>query len=136
MLDAWSLATLADVKRRRCCGIANDGFISLVRRWGRDVHFIVVVLGRLTTRHISCKGVSRSVSVVHGTLKKSLGRLVCENNQASLTNQCLTTPAMCTVPDPSPRTSALHHLSSSTIQRKDQVILAVLAQYLRHSVSV
>ena len=41
-----------------CCGIASDGFISLVRRWGRDVHCIVGVLRRLTTRHdliIACK---------------------------------------------------------------------------------
>ena len=40
-----------------CCGIANDGLISLVRRWGRDVHCIVGVLGSLTTRHdlvLSC----------------------------------------------------------------------------------
>ena len=40
-----------------CCGIANGGFISLVGRWGRDVHCIVGVLGSLTARHdlvISC----------------------------------------------------------------------------------
>ena len=47
-----------------CCDIANYGFISLVRRWERDVHCIIGVLGRLTTRHTSCKGVGRSVIVV------------------------------------------------------------------------
>ena len=25
MPDAWSLATLADVKRGGCCGVSNDG---------------------------------------------------------------------------------------------------------------
>ena len=98
-----------------CCGIANDSFISLVRRWGRDVHCIVGVLGRLTTRHelvISCNGAGRSVSVVHRTPKRPFGRLLCETNHASLTNQCLTAPAMCTVPDPSPQSIALHRLSS------------------------
>ena len=38
--------------------------------------------------------------------------LLCETNHASLTNQCLTTAVMCTVPDPSSRPSHLYHLSS------------------------
>ena len=103
------------LSRTYCCGIANDGFIFLVRRRGRDVHCIIGVLGRLTTRHglvISCKEAGRLVSVVSRNPERSFGRLLCETNHASVTNQCLTAPAMCTVPDPSPRSSALHHLSS------------------------
>ena len=42
--------------------------------------------------------------------KKPFGYLLCETNHASLTNQCLTAPVMCTVPNPSPRPSHLHQL--------------------------
>ena len=60
-----------------------------------------------------------------GTPKRPSGRLLCETYHAGLTNQCLTASGMCTVSDSSPRSSALHHLSSSTTQRKDQVILTM-----------
>ena len=53
--------------------------------------------------------------------QKASGRLLCENNHASLINQCLTAPAICTVPDPSPGPSALHDFSSSTTRHGDQV---------------
>ena len=46
------------------------------------------------------------------TPKIPFGRLLCETNHAILANQCLTAPVMCTVPDPSPRPSHLHQLSS------------------------
>ena len=74
----------------------------LVYRGGRDVHCIVGVLERLTTRHISCKGVGGQSVVKTEPPKRPFGRLLCETNHAGLTNQCLTAPAMCTVPDPSP----------------------------------
>ena len=53
--------------------------------------------------------------------QKASGRLLCEANHASLTNKCLTAPAMCTVPDPNPRPSTLHDFSSSTTRHGDQV---------------
>ena len=57
------------------------------------------------------RGRARSVrSYYHGYPKRPFGRLLRETNHASLTNQCLTRPAMCTVPEPSPRPSHLHQL--------------------------
>ena len=50
--------------------------------------------------------------VTTDTPKRPVGRMLCETNHASLTNQCLTTPVMCMVPDQSPRPSHLHQLSS------------------------
>ena len=60
MLDAWSLATLADVKRGGIAAWVYYGIIfSGVNRWGRDVHCIVGVLGKSSHTHmlviVACK---------------------------------------------------------------------------------
>ena len=70
----------------------------------------------------SSLGWGRLVIVVKTELpKRPFGCLLCETNHASLTNQCLTAPAMCTVPDPSPRPSVLHHFSSLRASHGNQV---------------
>ena len=93
----------------------------LVYRWGRDVHCIVSVLGKSShTQYVghssACNSLGEGAArpVVKTEPPKASGRLLCETNHASLTNKCLTAPAVCTVPDPSPRPSALHDFSSST----------------------
>ena len=52
--------------------------------------------------------------LLNGTPKRPLASLLCETNDASLTTKCLTAPAVCTVPDPSPRPSAFHDFATST----------------------
>ena len=51
--------------------------------------------------------------LLNGTPKRPLASLLCETNDASLTTKCLITPAVCMVPDPSPRPSAFHDFSTS-----------------------
>ena len=95
-----------------------------VYRWGRDVHCIVGVLGSLTTRMIwsyRVTGEGLVIQLLKRNPQKASGRLLCETNHASLTNKCLTAPAICTVPDPSPRQSALHDFTSSTTRHDDQM---------------
>ena len=113
-----------------CFGVANDTFISLVtNKSGRIVHYVVGVLRSLTTHydghsHVKEGGPSQS-EVVTDTPKDLL--VACfEVNHASLTNQCLTRPAIWTAPDPRSTHRVTFMSSSSTTQRKDyQGILAL-----------
>ena len=113
---------------------------SLVHRWGRDVHCIIVGgLGSLTTRYdlvISCHGGGPGHLVVIMEPQKAVWPPVTRLTDASFTKYCLTRPAMCTVPDPSPRSSALHQLSSLRPAIGQSSDISLLVQYLRHSVSV
>ena len=104
----------------------------LVHRWGRNVHCIVGVLGSLTTPY------NLVISYQRGGPGQSVifGRLLCETNHASLTNQCLTRPVMFTVPDPSPRPSQLHQLFQYDPAKGLSGDINLLVQYLRYSVSV
>ena len=52
--------------------------------------------------------------LLNGAPKRPLASLLCEINDASFTTKCLITPAVCTVPGPSPRPSAFHDFSTST----------------------
>ena len=66
------------------------------------------------------RGEGGLTSYKNGT-QRPLVSLFCEINHASLTNKCLITPAVCTVPDPSPLPSAFHDFSPSTTSHDDQV---------------
>ena len=100
----------------------------LVYRWRKDVHCIVGVLGSLTTRRMiwSYRVKGRAVSfVVKTEPQRPLASLLCEINHASLTNKCLIAPAVCTVPDPSPRPSAFHDFSTSTTRRHGDRVTSI-----------
>ena len=95
--------------------LLRDGYMTasfpLVYRRGKDIHCIVGVLGSLTTRYdsvITLNGKGWSFSCLNGTPRPQAS-LLCEINYASLTNKYLIAPAVCTVPDPSPRPSFFHN---------------------------
>ena len=73
-----------------CCGVANDSFISLVaNRLRRIVHYIVGVLGSLTTHydgHSRVKVGGPGQSEVVTDTPKDLLVACCKINHASLTN--------------------------------------------------
>ena len=69
--------------------------------------------------HVKPRGGGGIDQLLNGTPKRPLASLLCEINDASLTNKCLITPGVCTVPDPSPRASAFHDSSSSTISHDE-----------------
>ena len=120
------------LRRKGCdiCLLLRYGYMTasfpLVYRWGKDVHCIVPGRRSWESDHtydlvISCKGRAVS-SVVKTEPQRSLASLLCEINHASLTNKCLIAPAVCTVPNPSPRPSAFHDFSTSTTRHPgDQV---------------
>ena len=93
---------------------------SLVRRWGRDVYYILGVLGSLTKRYdliISCHGGGPGQTVLITEPQRFYGRLfVVKITEASLTNQGVTPPVMCTVPDPRPTTERTPAPPSSIAQ--------------------
>ena len=70
-------------------------------------------------------------------LQWPFSRLLCETNRASLTNQCLTRPIMCTVPDPSPRPSAVHQLSllRPAIEQSGDIDLGLQQHYAELSIT-
>ena len=79
---------------------------------------------------IPCKGAGDQLSCKSGNPQKASGRLLCEINYASLTNKCLTAPVVCTVPDPSPRPSALHDFFQYDPPHDEQGDINPYAYYL------
>ena len=93
-LDAWSHATLADVKRGGCCDIAHDSLISLAQVGkgrplyvgvpGESDHTLLVI--------VVSRGRARFRQVLR-LLQRPFGRL-CETDHASLTKYRLIGPVM------------------------------------------
>ena len=74
---------------------------------------------------ISCKGAGGQFSCKNGTPKISGQPVIFEINHASLTNKCLIAPAVCTIPDPSPRPSAFHDFSTSTTRHHGDWVTSI-----------